>query len=94
MLSLKEYSKRIKEIEETGKFPELSVEQKILWVYNWVSAFSNAINRDDKKDTEKRFAAIFVNLLTIANDLSINPDEALETRVKEIEECHWVCKIK
>jgi hypothetical protein len=94
MTNLNDYSKRVNDIEKTGKFPNTSIEQKLLGVYNGVSAFSNTVNRDDKKDIEKRLGAIFVNLLSIANSLSIDPDVALGSRISEIEECHGTCEKK
>ena len=94
MAKINDYAKKVFEIEKSSKFPESSTEQKILGLYNGISAFSNSVNRNDKQDTEKRFAAILVNLLSIANHLKIDSDSALEDRIKEIDKCHGTCERK
>lgn len=93
MKSINDYAKEILTISNSKKFADSSNEQKILGLYNAVSAFSNTLSLDEK-EINKRFWAIFVNLLLIANSLEINAEEALSNRVKEIEECKGTCKRK
>lgn len=91
MDNIKSYAKKVLNIEKSGKFPYLSVEQKLLGLYNGISALSNAISHKEEKDIEKRFGGALVNFLSIANELNIDSDKVLENRIKEIEECNGIC---
>ena len=87
---MNEYLNRIKQIEESGKFSQSDINQKLLGLYNGISSFSNTIS-NKQEEREKRFGGILVNLLSIARELNINPDESLNKRIEEIEECHGIC---
>ena len=87
MKSISDYVEEIAVISRSKKFSESSNEQKLLGLYNGISAFSTSLTRDEK-EKNKRFGAIFVNLLSIANGLGIDAEKALSDRIKEIEECH------
>jgi hypothetical protein len=94
MSTINDYARKIEAITSSGKFPKHSIEQKLLGLYNGISSFSNTIERDNKDEINKRFGAIFVNLLDIANSLELNSDDVLAKRIEEIEECHGTCKRK
>ena len=94
MKNINDYAKKVLAITKSKKFPKDTIEQQIPGLYNGISAFSNDVRLNEKKETEKRFAAILVNLLHVGNTLKIDADQALAKRIKEIEKCHGVCKRK